>query len=101
MTNNVLCGAPHKTFEEIFDPGFTESNFGFRRGKSQHRAMRHVQDIVLEGYEWCASIDLKSFFDEIPFDLILKLVRRKIADEQLITLIARALKAGGDCRREV
>jgi len=53
-----------------------------------------VQEIVREGYEWCASIDLKSFFDEIPHGLILKLIRRKIADEPLLTLIARALKAG-------
>ena len=37
---------------------------------------------------------LKSFFDEIPHGLILKLIRRKIADEALVTLIARALKAG-------
>ena len=54
----------------------------------------HFQGIVLEGYEWCASIDLKSFFDEIPHGLILKLLRRKIADEGLVTLVARALKAG-------
>jgi group II intron reverse transcriptase/maturase len=50
--------------------------------------------MVKRGYEWCASIDLQSFFDEIPHDLILKLIRRKIADERLVTLIARALKAG-------
>ena len=50
--------------------------------------------MVEEGYEWCASVDLKSFFDEIPHDLILRLVRRKIADERLVTLVARALKAG-------
>jgi RNA-directed DNA polymerase len=49
---------------------------------------------VSEGYEWCASIDLTSFFDEIPHTLILTLIRRKIADERLVTLIARALKAG-------
>jgi RNA-directed DNA polymerase len=67
-------------FEGIFEPEFTKSNFGFRREKSQ--------------YEWCASIDLESFFDEIPHDLILKLIRRKIADERLVTLVARALKAG-------
>jgi group II intron reverse transcriptase/maturase len=81
-------------FEEIFDPEFTGSNYGFRRGKSQHQAIRHVQELVEQGYEWCASIDLQSFFDEIPFDLILKLIRRKISDERLVTLIARALKAG-------
>ena len=66
----------------------------FAEGRSQHQAIGHVQSMVEEGYEWCASIDLKSFFDEIPHDLILKLIRRKIADERLVTLIARALKAG-------
>jgi group II intron reverse transcriptase/maturase len=49
---------------------------------------------VEEGYEWCASVDLENFFDEIPHGLILKLIRRKISDERLVTLIARALKAG-------
>jgi RNA-directed DNA polymerase len=37
---------------------------------------------------------LKCFFDEIPHELIVTLIRRKIADEKLITLIARALSAG-------
>jgi RNA-directed DNA polymerase len=37
---------------------------------------------------------LKRFFDEIPHCLILKLIRRKIVDEGLVTLMARALKAG-------
>lgn len=53
-----------------------------------------MQAIVKEGYEWCVSNDLARFFDEIPHDLILNLNRRKIADERLVTLIARALKAG-------
>jgi len=83
-----------RVFEEIFCSEFTRSNFGFLRGKSQHQAIGHVRGIVVEGYEWGASIDLKSFFDKIPHGLILKLIRRKVADERLITMIARALKAG-------
>ena len=92
IMDRVVSQGINLVFEEIFDPDFTESNF--RRGKSQHQAIKDVQQIVAEGYEWCASIDLQSFFDEIPHDLILKLVRRKISDEKLVTLIARALKAG-------
>jgi group II intron reverse transcriptase/maturase len=94
VMDRIVAQSMNLVFEEIFDPEFTESNFGFRRGKSQHGAIRHVQSMVVDGYEWCASIDLKSFFDEIPHDLILKLIRRKIADERLVTLVARALKAG-------
>ena len=48
----------------------------------------------MEGREWCAPIDLKSFFDRIPHNLVFKLVRRKIAYVLLETLVARALKAG-------
>ena len=70
VMDRIVSQSMNLVFEEIFDPAFTESNFGFRRGKSQHRAIKHVQGIVLEGYNWCASIDLKSFFDEIPHGLI-------------------------------
>jgi len=94
VMDRIVSQSINLVFTEIFHPDFTESNFGYRRGKSQHQAIKHVQDIVREGSEWCASIDLKSFFDEIPHELVLKLIRRKIADERLVTLIARALKAG-------
>ena len=47
-----------------------------------------------EGREWAVAVDLRAFFDEIPHGLILKLIRRKIADEQFVTLLARLLKAG-------
>jgi len=94
VMDRVVGQSVNSVFAEIFDPLFTRSNYGFRRGHSQQQAIRHVQQIVGEGYEWCASIDLDSFFDEIPRELILKLIRRKIADERLVTLIARALAAG-------
>ena len=94
VMDRIVSQSIHLVLEGIFDSGFTSSNFGFRRGKSQHRAIRHVQQAVIEGREWCVSIDLESFFDEIPHGLILQLIRRKIQDERFVTLIARALKAG-------
>ena len=94
VMDRIVSQSLYTVLEEIFDPGFTKSNFGFRRGKSQHQAVEHLRQAVVEGYEWCTAVDLQSFFDEIPHGLILKLIRRKIRDERLVTLIARALKAG-------
>jgi group II intron reverse transcriptase/maturase len=94
VMDRIAGASMHSVLEEIFDPDFTESNFGFRRGRSQHQAIRHLQRRVKEGREWAVAVDLKSFFDEIPHGLILKLIRRKVADEQFVTLIARLLKAG-------
>ena len=94
VLDRVVSQSINLVLAEIFDSSFTESNFGFRKGKSQHQAVGYTRHTIGEGYGWCVSIDLKSFFDEIPHGLIFKLLRRKIKDERLITLIARALKAG-------
>ena len=94
IMDRVVSQSTNLVFQEIFEPDFSRSNYGFRRRHSQRQAIYHVQMIVKEGNEWCVSIDLARFFDEIAHNLILKLIRRKIADERLVTLVARALKAG-------
>ena len=94
VMDRIVGASMHGVLEEIFDPDFTASNFGFRSGRSQHQAIRHVQKLVKDGREWAVAVDLKSFFDEIPHGLILKLIRRKVADEQFVTMIVRLLKAG-------
>ncbi|WP_260296019.1 group II intron reverse transcriptase/maturase [Sedimenticola hydrogenitrophicus] len=94
VMDRIVGTSMHYVLEECFDPGFTESNFGFRWGRSQHQAIRHLQGLVKEGKEWAVAVDLKSFFDEIPHGLILRLIRRKVADEWFVTLLARLLKAG-------
>jgi RNA-directed DNA polymerase len=94
VMDRVVSQSMNLVLEEILGTKFTKSNFGFQRGKSQHQAIGRMRQIIAEGYGWCASIDLKSFFDEILHGLILKLVRRNIRDEKFLTLIARALKAG-------
>jgi group II intron reverse transcriptase/maturase len=94
VMDRVVGTSMHGVLEEIFDPDFTESNFGFRWGRSQHQAIRHIQGLVKEGREWAVAVDLESFFDEISHGLILKLIRRKVADERFVTMLARLLKAG-------
>ncbi len=94
LMDRIMSQSINSVFGEIFDPGFTESNFGFRKGKNQHQAIRHVQKAVKEGYDWCVLIDLENFFGEIPHNLIFQLIRRRISDERLVTMIARILKSG-------
>lgn len=94
IMDRIVSQNMNLALEEIFDPLFSESSFGFRKGRSQHQAIQSVKTQVDQGRIWCVSIDMKNFFDEIPHGLILKLIRMKIADERFVTLIARALKAG-------
>ena len=66
----------HSVLEAVFDPDLTVSNVGFRRGRSQVKAIQHLQRLVKEGRKWAVAVDLKAFFDEIPQGLILKSIRR-------------------------
>jgi RNA-directed DNA polymerase len=45
VMDRIVSRNVNSVFEEIFDPDFTESNFGFRKGRSRHMAIRHVQAI--------------------------------------------------------
>ena len=53
VMDRIVSQSLHLVLAEIFDPDFTSSNFGFRRGKSQHMAIEHLRQGIVDGYEWC------------------------------------------------
>ena len=48
VMDRVVGQSIHLALEEIFDHDFSDSTYGYRRGKSQHMAIRHVLKIVNE-----------------------------------------------------
>jgi RNA-directed DNA polymerase len=78
----------------IFDPGFSESSFGFRPNRSAHGAARQVQAHIRAGYRHCVDMDLSKFFDRVQHDVLLARVARKVRDKRLLRLIGRYLRAG-------
>ena len=78
----------------IFDPGFSESSFGFRPRRSAHGAIKQVQQYIGDGYRHCVDMDLAKFFDKVQHDVLLVRVARKVRDKRLLGLIGRYLRAG-------
>jgi RNA-directed DNA polymerase len=78
----------------IFDPGFSESSFGFRPGRSAHGAAKQVQSYIRAGYRHCVDMDLSKFFDRVQHDVLMARVSRKVRDKRLLALIGRYLRAG-------
>jgi len=78
----------------IFDPGFSESSFGFRPNRSAQGAAQQVQAHIRAGYRHCVDMDLSKFFDRVQHDVLLVRVARKVRDKRLLRLIGRYLRAG-------
>lgn len=73
--------------EPIFEPVFDEANFGYRRGRSTHDAMRKVWKEIKSGREWVVDADLKDFFDTIPQTMLMNRIEEKISDGRVLRLI--------------
>jgi len=78
----------------IFDPGFSDSSYGFRPGRNAHDAVRKAREYQQEGKQWVVDLDLKQFFDEVNHDVLMSRLGRKVKDKRLKRLINGYLKSG-------
>ena len=69
--------------EPIFEPVFDDASFGYRRGRSQHDALRKVWKELESGCEWVVDGDLSDFFGMVDHDKLLTLVAQRVSDGQV------------------
>ena len=79
---------------QIFDPDFSDSSFGYRPIRSAHGAVKQIQTIIGSKHRWCVDMDLSKFFDRVSHDRLMWRVGRKVRDKRLLKLIGHYLRAG-------
>jgi RNA-directed DNA polymerase len=94
VTDRLIQQAIAQVLTPTFDPHFSESNFGFRPNRSAHGALKQVQADIKAGYRVAVDLDLAKFFDNVPHDILLVRVARRVGDKRLLALIGRYLRAG-------
>lgn len=78
----------------IFDPGFSESSFGFRPRRSAVQAVKKAKEYVAGGYGYVVDIDLENFFNTVNHDILMGIMRSRIADVRVVKLIRKYLATG-------
>jgi len=94
VVDRLIGQAIHQVMEPIYDKGFSESSYGFRRNRSAHQAVAKAREYAAEGRRWVVDIDLEKFFDCVNHDMLMARIARKVKDKRLLRLVRRYLQAG-------
>lgn len=93
--DKIVQEQTRRILEAIYEPEFIETSYGFRPQRSCHDALRQLnREVMMHPVNWIADMDLARFFDTMPHQDILSVLRLRIQDERFLRLIARMLKAG-------
>jgi group II intron reverse transcriptase/maturase len=78
--------------EPILEPVFHRDSYGYRPGKSAHDALVKARQRCWAS-DWVLDIDIKGFFDEIDWDLLMRAVRRHTDCPWVLLYLERWLRA--------
>lgn len=95
LEDKIVEEATKRTLEPIYEAVFEDSSYGYRPGRSPHQCLDELgQTIQQKKINHIVEADIRSFFDKVNHDWMVKLLQHRIGDERVIRLIVRMLKSG-------
>ena len=94
VRDRTVHGAVKQVVEPIFEAGFAANSYGFRPGRGCKDALREVQRLLDDGWTQVVDVDIKSFFDTIDHELLMKQIEVRLSDGRLLDLMRLFLKQG-------
>jgi group II intron reverse transcriptase/maturase len=95
LEDKIVQRATAAVLSAIYEEDFLGFSYGFRPGRGTHDAM----DALLVGItstkvNWILDADIRSFFDTVSQEWLIKFVEHRVGDRRIIRLIQKWLKAG-------
>lgn len=99
VRDRIVHHAIVSVIEPIFDKTFIYDSYSCRKNKGTHKAVKRLFSFVRKisknytGNCFALKLDIKKFFASVDHEILLNLVKRKIADEDLLWLIKNILSS--------
>src|SRR4030095_2644619 len=95
LEDKIAQHASGTVLSQVWEEDFLGFSYGFRPGRSQHQALDALYvGITRKKVNWILDLDIKSFFDRIDQNWMIQFVETRIADQRIVRLIQKWLKAG-------
>jgi RNA-directed DNA polymerase len=95
LEDKIVQRATAAVLNAIYEEDFLGFSYGFRPGRSAHDAMDALcVAIVSKKVNFILDADIRSFFDTVNHEWLIRFVEHRIGDRRIIRLIQKWLKVG-------
>ena len=78
--------------EPLVEPRFHQDSYGYRPAKSAHDALAVCRERCWK-FDWAIDLDVQKFFDEVPWDLVVRAVEAVTDCRWVLLYVKRWLQA--------
>jgi RNA-directed DNA polymerase len=95
LEDKIVQRATAAVLNAIYEEDFLGFSYGFRPGRSAHDAMDALcVAIVSKKVNFILDADIRSFFDTVNHEWLIRFVEHRIGDRRIVRLIQKWLKVG-------
>ena len=95
LEDKIVQSAVVMVLNAIYEEDFLGFSYGFRPGRGPHDALDALAvGIASRRVNWIVDADIRSFFDSVSQDWLVRFVEHRIGDKRIVRLIRKWLKAG-------
>ena len=94
LRDRIVQMAVKLVIEPLFEADFSACSWGFRPRRNAHGAHEVIRRTIVKGARFVVDVDLKSYFDTIPQENLMVLVKERVTDKWVLRLLRGWLKAG-------
>ena len=94
LEDKIVQQAVRMILEPIYEAEFLGFSYGFRPGRSQHKALDALEVVISKKVNWVLDADIRAFYDTIDHGWMQKFLEHKIADKRMVRLVMKWLHAG-------
>ncbi len=95
LEDKLVQRATVEALNNIYETDFLGFSYGFRPGRSQHKALDALYCGLNERrVNWVLDLDVRSFFDRLSHEWLVRFLQHRIADRRVVRLIQKWLNAG-------